>query len=102
VALREARVVQRLSLATCGDAGVTRTMHLNAKPTGKRSAGNPHAAFDAAGTGNVAGSRYCDTRQSERDEKLGTQTSTYTNASVLDPTSLEFLSRSEGERQVLQ
>ena len=24
---------------------------------------NPHVAFDAAGTGNVARSRYCDTRQ---------------------------------------
>ena len=27
---------------------------LEAKQTGKRSAGNPHAPFDAAGTGNVA------------------------------------------------
>jgi hypothetical protein len=28
--------------------------------------GNPHAAFDEAGAGNVAGSRYCDTRMTER------------------------------------
>jgi hypothetical protein len=28
--------------------------------------GNPHAAFDEAGAGNVAGSRYCDTRVTER------------------------------------
>ena len=27
---------------------------LGAKPPGKRSAGNPHAAFDAAGDGNLA------------------------------------------------
>jgi hypothetical protein len=26
-------------------------------------AGNPHAAFDVAGTGNVAWPRYCDTSQ---------------------------------------
>ena len=33
------------------------------KHIGKRSVGNPHAAFDEAGTGNVAQSRYCDTRK---------------------------------------
>ena len=27
---------------------------LDAKPTGKRSAGNPHAAIDVAGNGNLA------------------------------------------------
>ena len=32
------------------------------KQTGERSAGNPHAAFDVAGAGNVAWSRCCDTR----------------------------------------
>ncbi len=30
---------------------------------GKRSAGNPHAAFEVAGVGNVAWSRYCDTHR---------------------------------------
>src|SRR5208283_2282687 len=36
---------------------------LGAKQTGERSAGNPHAAFDEAGVGNVAWSRWCDTRR---------------------------------------
>ena len=36
---------------------------LGAKQTGERSAGNPHAAFDVAGTGDVAWSRWCDTRK---------------------------------------
>src|SRR5215813_14874995 len=44
------------------------------KQTGERSAGNPHAAFDVAGTGNVARSRYCDTSQPKgrgnREHKL--------------------------------
>jgi hypothetical protein len=33
------------------------------KHIGKRSAGNPHAAFEEAGAGNVTWSRYCDTRK---------------------------------------
>jgi hypothetical protein len=36
---------------------------LEVKQTGERSAGNPHAAFDVAGAGNVARSRWCDTRK---------------------------------------
>src|SRR5271165_707167 len=36
---------------------------LGAKQTGERSAGNPHAAFDAAEAGNAARSRWCDTRR---------------------------------------
>src|SRR5271165_2497239 len=36
---------------------------LEAKQTGERSAGNPHAAFDEAGAGNVAWLRWCDTRR---------------------------------------
>src|SRR5271165_5800087 len=36
---------------------------LEAKQTGERSAGNPHAAFDEAGAGNVAWPRSCDTRR---------------------------------------
>jgi hypothetical protein len=36
---------------------------LEAKQTGERSAGNPHAAFDEARAGNVAWSRWCDTRK---------------------------------------
>src|SRR6202521_2243386 len=38
-------------------------INLDAKQAGERSAGNPHAAFDVAGTGNVAWSRCCDTRR---------------------------------------
>ena len=37
-------------------------INLGVKQTGERSAGNPHAAIDAAGTGNVAWSKCCDTR----------------------------------------
>src|SRR6516164_10253671 len=36
---------------------------LEVKQTGERSAGNLHAAFDVAGAGNVARSRWCDTRR---------------------------------------
>src|SRR6202171_1129991 len=36
---------------------------LEVKQTGERSAGNPHAAFDVAGAGNVAQSRWCDPRK---------------------------------------
>jgi len=36
---------------------------LGAKQTGERSAGNRHAAFDEAGAGNVAWSRWCDIRR---------------------------------------
>src|SRR6266702_4726508 len=43
---------------------------LGAKQTGERRAGNPHAAFDEAGTGNVAWSRCCDTRR-RKGEKTG-------------------------------
>jgi hypothetical protein len=47
-----------------------RSIDLDAKQTGERSAGNPHAAFDVAGTENVARSRCCDTRR-RKGEKLG-------------------------------
>jgi hypothetical protein len=36
---------------------------LEVKQTGERSEGNPHAAFDVAGAGNVARPRWCDTHQ---------------------------------------
>ncbi|GHU11461.1 hypothetical protein FACS189449_02950 [Alphaproteobacteria bacterium] len=35
-------------------AGMIGHINFDAKITGKRSAGNPHAAFDVAGDGNVA------------------------------------------------
>jgi hypothetical protein len=45
---------------------------LEVKQTGERSAGNPHAAFDVAGTGNVAWSRYCDTRKRKSEPTVNT------------------------------
>jgi hypothetical protein len=36
---------------------------LGVKQTGERRAGNPHAAFEVAGAGNVAWWRCCDTRR---------------------------------------
>ena len=47
--------------------------------------GKPHAAFEAAGAGNVAWSKCWDTRN-RKGEQQGIQTSTYTGAPVLDPT----------------
>ena len=45
-----------------------------AKQTGERSTGKPSAAFDVAGAGNVARSRWCDTRKTKervnREHKL--------------------------------
>src|SRR5215469_11966796 len=41
-----------------------------AKQTGERSTGKPSAAFDAAGAGNVARSRCCDTRR-RKSESTG-------------------------------
>jgi hypothetical protein len=38
-------------------------INLGMKHIGKRSVGNPHAAFEEAGTGNVEWLRYCDTRR---------------------------------------
>src|SRR6266436_10383452 len=38
-------------------------INLGTKQTGERRVGNPHAAFDVAGTGNAAWSRCCDTRR---------------------------------------
>ena len=43
-------------------AGTIGLITLYVKSTGERSAGNPHAAFDVAGVGNVAWTRCCDTR----------------------------------------
>ena len=43
-------------------------INLDAKQTGERKAGNPHLAFDVAGTGNVARSRCCDTRRRKGED----------------------------------
>src|SRR6516165_10791917 len=44
-------------------AGRIGPINLGVKQTGERRAGNPHAAFEEAGAGNVAWSRCCDTRR---------------------------------------
>ena len=47
-------------------------INLEVKQTGERSAGNPHAAFDVAGVGNVARSRCCDTRKRKGETTVNT------------------------------
>src|SRR5262249_24103278 len=65
MAVRDLEAVQQLSRSaprTESRPGRIGPISLGAKQTGERSAGNPHAAFDEAGTGNVAWWRCCDTR----------------------------------------
>src|SRR5215468_812824 len=60
MAVQISAAVQRLqgSLANAESRpGTTGPITLEVKQTGERSAGNPHAAFDVAGAGNVARSR---------------------------------------------
>ena len=71
-------------------------INLGVKQTGERRAGNPHAAFEVAETGNVAWSRCCDTRR-RKGEQQGTQTLTYTGAPVSDPTVRTCRSDVKGE-----
>src|SRR3954471_9331190 len=66
MAVRNLEAVQQLSgSAVRAESRPSRIgpINLGVKQTGERSAGNPHAAFDVAGTGNVAWSRCCDTRR---------------------------------------
>jgi hypothetical protein len=66
MAVRNLAPVQRLpGSATVVESrsGRIGPISLEANQTGERSAGNPHAAFDEAGAGNVAWSRWCDTRR---------------------------------------
>ena len=66
MAVRNLEAVQQLSgLAVRAESrpGRIGPISLGAKQTGERRAGNPHAAFDVAGIGNVAWSRCCDTRR---------------------------------------
>src|SRR5215470_9215861 len=44
-------------------SGMIGPISFEAKQTGERNARNWHVAFDAAGAGNVAWSRCCDTRR---------------------------------------
>ena len=60
MAVRHSRAVQRLSSATRpteSRLGRIGPISLDVKQMGERSAGNPHAAFDAEGAGNVARSK---------------------------------------------
>src|ERR1700724_3074455 len=66
MAVRNLEAVQQLSgSAVRAESRLGRIgpISLGAKQTGERRAGNPHAAFDVAGIGNVAWSRCCDTRR---------------------------------------
>src|ERR1022692_5318495 len=66
MAVRNIEAVQQLSGSAVrveSRPGRIGPISLGAKQTGERSAGNPHAAFDEAGAGNVAWSRWCDTRR---------------------------------------
>src|SRR5258705_6595394 len=66
MAVRSLEAVQQLSgLAVRAESrpGRIGPISLGAKQTGERRAGNPHAAFDVAGVGNVAWARCCDTRR---------------------------------------
>ena len=66
MAVRQPEAVQQLSGSAVraeSRSGRIGPISLEAKRTGERSAGNPHAAFDVAGIGNVAWPRCCDTRR---------------------------------------
>ena len=66
MAVRISAAVQRLQGSVVNAESCPSTIGpitLEVKQTGERSAGNPHAAFDVAGAGNVARSRWCDTRK---------------------------------------
>ena len=67
MAVRHSRAVQRLSSATRqaeSRLGRIGPISLDMKQMGERSAGNPHAAFDVEGAGNVARHRPKPARQS--------------------------------------
>src|ERR1700757_4888153 len=75
MAVRNLEAVQQLSgsavrAESC--PGRIGPISLGAKQTGERRAGNPHAAFDEAGTGNVAWSRCCDTRRRKGEKTVNT------------------------------
>ena len=66
MAVRLSKAVQQLSSATQRTErcpSVIGPINLEAKQMGARSAGNPHAACDVEGAGNVAWSRCWDTRR---------------------------------------
>ena len=67
-------------------------INLAAKQAGERKAGNPHLAFDVAGTGNVAWSKWCDTRR-RKSETTGNTNSDLNRRASLRPYCLGELAR---------
>ena len=75
MALRRLEAVQQLQGSAAADEsrpGKIGPISLEAKRTGKRSAGNPPATFDVAGIGNAARSRCCDTRRRKGETTVNT------------------------------
>jgi len=75
VALRRLEAVQQLQGSAAADESRPSKIgpiSLEAKRTGKRSAGNPPATFDVAGIGNAARSRCCDTRRRKGETTVNT------------------------------
>ena len=93
--IRIAGAVQRLQATASGTAesGSSYIGHitLDAKATGERSAGNPHAPFDAAGIGNQFTARLV--RHSQRKRGATDRPDLRSVAPVLDPTGRGALSR---------
>src|SRR5204862_2745496 len=85
MAVRNLEAVQQLSGSAVraeSRPGMIGPINLDAKQTGERSAGNPHAAFDVAGTGNVAWSRCCDTRRRKGEATGNTNFDLHRRASL--------------------
>jgi hypothetical protein len=85
-------VIQRLPDSTTGiNAGsaprAISHITLEVKVTGKRSAGNPHAAFERAGTGDGLTERLV--RHSQRKRGVTDRSILRGTAPVLDPTDLD-------------
>src|SRR6266571_5300340 len=84
MAVRNLEAVQQLSGSAVraeSRPGRIGPISLGAKQTGERRAGNPHAAFDVAGTGNVAWSRCCDTRRRKGETTGNTNVDLHRRAS---------------------
>ena len=88
MAVRDLEAVQQLSGSAVraeSRPGRIGPISLGATQTGERRAGNPHAAPDVAGTGNMAWSRCCEHSQT-KGETTGNTNIDLTGAPVLDPT----------------
>jgi hypothetical protein len=88
VAVRHSRAVQRLSSATRrAESRPSRIgpINLGMKQMGERSAGNPHAAFDVEGTGDVARHRPKPARQSSTLPMRGKWKRSYGRATKAPP-----------------